>query len=180
MWKRSENIKKFHNDSMSKMSFWTLKIKLKKKFLCAGSSESKFYIAQCTCLQDQPSKCYYRELGMTKPSSTQQILVFSSPTSTTQAALRPQPNTEDTDSCNKWRKANHIICQNIEILWMQATNKWIQLKGLWEQTKCSITDINYFKGNFSDSGSSLWNSLPSEGRCMESLGSFKHAISNAV
>lgn len=104
MWKRSENIKKFHNDSMSKMSFWTMKIKL----LCAGSSESKFYIAQCTCLQDQPSKCYYRELGMTKPSSTQQILVFSSPTSTTQAALRPQPNTEDTDSCNKWRKANHM------------------------------------------------------------------------
>ena len=42
----------------------------------------------------------YLELGTTKPSSTQQILVFSSPTSTTQAALKPQPNTEDTDSCH--------------------------------------------------------------------------------
>lgn len=38
---------------------------------------------------------------MTKPSSTQHILVFSSPTSTIQAALRPQPNTEVTDSCRK-------------------------------------------------------------------------------
>ena len=44
-----------------------------------------------TCLQ-------YLDLGITRPSSTQQTLVFSSPTSTTQAAPRPHPNTEDTDS----------------------------------------------------------------------------------
>ena len=43
---------------------------------------------------------HYLELGTTKPSSTQQILVFSSPTSTTQAALKPQPKTDDTDSCH--------------------------------------------------------------------------------
>ena len=53
---------------------------------------------------------HYLELGTTKPSSTQQILVFSSPTSTTQAALKPQPKTEDTDSCHmKMGKTNKFI-----------------------------------------------------------------------
>jgi len=53
---------------------------------------------------------HYLELGTTKPSSTQQILVFSSPTSTTQAALKPQPKTEDTDSWHmKMGKINKFI-----------------------------------------------------------------------
>ena len=40
----------------------------------------------------------YLVLGITNPSSTQQMLLFSSPTSTTHALLRPQPNVVHTDS----------------------------------------------------------------------------------
>ena len=39
---------------------------------------------------------------------------------------------------------------------------------------------NYFKNSFSYSGATLWNRLPYEAKCAESLRSFKREISKAL
>ena len=46
--------------------------------------------------------------------------------------------------------------------------------------KVRFPRTNYFKNSFSYSGATLWNRLPYEARCAESLRSFKREISKAL
>ena len=59
-------------------------------------------------------------------------------------------------------------------------NTSYNLRDSENKLKVRLPRTNYFKNSFSYSGSALWNRLPYEATCAESLRSFKREISKAL